>query len=355
MPTSAYLPVLELTRGEVVESIHFGAFTVVDRHGNLVAAHGDPNLVTFLRSSSKPFQALPFVEAGGAERWDFSPKEIAILCASHTGTDDHANTLSGMQAKIQVGPDDLLCGTHMPIDGETHRFFIRNDAEPTPNRHNCSGKHTGMLAFARLKNLPIADYINPQHPIQIEILRSFSEICGVDPDRVAMGTDGCSAPNFAIPLHNAALGFARLCDPRDLPPARAVACRKITAAMTAHPEMIAGPGKFDTRLMQATGGKIVSKGGAEGYQSVGIMPGAIAAGSPALGISIKVSDGDLRGRARPAVTLEILRQLGAITPQELQALAEFGPVIPLYNFRQIHVGDARPSLEIKPLALEPGA
>ncbi|MBU1660309.1 MAG: asparaginase, partial [Chloroflexi bacterium] len=126
--------------------------------------------VTFLRSSAKPFQALPFIESGGHERWNLTPREIAILCASHTGTDEHVSVLQEIQGKIEVTQADLLCGIHAPIDAPTREALRERGEEPTPNRHNCSGKHTGMLAHARLFNFPIADYINPEHPVQKRIL-----------------------------------------------------------------------------------------------------------------------------------------------------------------------------------------
>ena len=342
MSRYSYLPVLELRRGGTVESVHFGAFAVVNSHGELVASLGDPNLVTFLRSSAKPFQALPFIESGGHEHWNLTPREIAIMCASHTGTNEHVSVLQEMQAKIGVTQADLLCGIHAPIDAPTREALRERGEEPTPNRHNCSGKHTGMLAHARLFDFPIADYINPEHPVQKRILQTFSEMCDVKPEEVVVGIDGCSAPVFAIPLWNAALGYARLCDPAGLAPDRAAACRTITNAMTTHPRMVSGPGRFDTRLMAAANGKIVSKGGAEGYQQIGVLPGAMAPYSPGLGIAIKISDGDAKGRARSTVVLELLRQLGALTPQELEELADFGPTFEIRNYRKWLVGEAYP-------------
>jgi L-asparaginase II len=342
MEKTTYQPVFELTRGNTVESVHYGAFAVVDYRGQMILSSGNPHTVTFLRSSAKPFQALPFIENGGHLHWGFSLPEIAILCASHSGTDEHAAVLSRMQAKISVTQDDLLCGVHAPVDEPTRMAMLARGEEPTPNRHNCSGKHTGMLAHAMMIDAPIEDYINPEHPVQIRILQSFSEMCNLEPREVDIGIDGCSAPVFAIPLWNAALGYARLCDPADLDPQRAQACRTITHAMMSHPEMVAGPGKFDTRLMAATHGKIVSKGGAEGYQQIGIMPDVIKPGSPGIGIALKISDGDRRGLVRPAVTLEILRQLNAIKPSELEDLAEFGPRLPVKNWRGLIVGEAYP-------------
>jgi len=346
MSEYTYLPVLELTRGEAIESVHYGAFAIVTSLGELVGSHGDPNTTSFLRSSAKPFQALPFIENGGHVHWKFSKREIAIMCASHTGTDEHFNVLSSMQAKIRVTQDDLLCGIHPPTDTATNEALQARGEIPTPNRHNCSGKHTGMLAYARLIKAPIENYIDLNHPVQKKIIKTFGEMCDVGEDDIAFGIDGCSAPVFAISLQKAAYGYARLCDPRQLPDRRAVACRIITDAMMSYAEMVSGPGMFDTRLMETTRGKIVSKGGAEGYQQIGIMPGVIAPDSPGLGIALKISDGDPKNRARPAVALEILHKLGAITDQELEELSEFGPIFTVKNWRKIIVGDAYPVISL---------
>jgi L-asparaginase II len=349
MTIAQYLPILTLTRGEIVESIHYGAFAIVDSHGQLLATFGSPQAVTFLRSSSKPFQALPLIENGGVEHWGFTIKEVAITCASHTGTDDHAQTLASMQAKIGISQNHLQCGIHTPIDTDTSKTLLLNGEKPTPNRHNCSGKHTGMLAFAKMNNQSLENYLDTKHPLQQKILQTLCEMCELDPNDVATGIDGCSAPNFAIPLKNMALGFARLVDPWEFPSQRAIACEQIITAMTTYPEMVAGPGMFDTRLMAAAGGKIISKGGAEGYQAIGIRPGVLAPDSPGIGIAIKISDGDLRGRSRPAVALQILIHLGALTTTEAQVLSDLGPSFPIYNWRKILVGSASPSFQLDAL------
>jgi L-asparaginase II len=203
-----------------------------------------------------------------------------------------------------------------------------------------------MLAHARLRDLPLEDYINPSHPIQQSILAAFAEMCGLSVDQVELGIDGCSAPNFAVPLRNAAWAYARLCDPTGLPEERAQACQRITRAMTSNPMMVAGPNRFDTNLMELGSGRILSKGGAEGYQGLGIMPGALSPGSPALGIAFKVIDGDLEGRARPLASLEILHQLGAISKQEMESMTKYRPR-PITNWRKIEVGQLRPSFTLE--------
>jgi L-asparaginase II len=219
----------------------------------------------------------------------------------------------------------------------------------TPNRHNCSGKHTGMLAFARLKGLPKEDYTNPSHPIQREILQAFAAMCALPPEKVEIGIDGCSAPNFAVPLYNAALGLARLCDPQagnieSL--ARRAACNTILEAMTGYPDMVGGPDSFDTHLMQAAGGRLMAKSGAEGYYGLGLLPGMLGPDSPGAGVVLKISDGDAKNRARPAVILEILRQLGVLDPSQLDMQAGYGPVSIVRNWRQLEVGQARPCFEL---------
>ena len=351
-----YKPVFEVTRGRIVESIHFGAAAVVDSGGRLIAWYGDPNMVTFMRSSAKPLQALPFIEHNGDQAFHLTSKEIAILCSSHEGTDEHVEVIKGIQAKVGVQESDLLCGTHLLTNIPTVEAMKARGEVPTPNRHNCSGKHTGMLAHARLRGFPIADYINPEHPVQKTILETFSEMCGVQPDQIEIGIDGCSAPNFAIPLFNAALGFARLCDPRALSPERAAACRRITSAMVANPVMVSGAGRIDTRIMEICSKRILAKGGAEGYMALGILGGALSAESPGIGIVFKVSDGDsamreadgnFRNRVRPAMALEILKQLGYISEKDLEALAEFGPVRPVTNARKIVVGEAHPAFTLQ--------
>jgi L-asparaginase II len=223
-----------------------------------------------------------------------------------------------------------------------------------------------MLAYARMKGLPIPKteagiaYIDPLHPVQREILTSFAEMCDLRSEQVALGTDGCSVPTFAVPLYNTALAFARLCDPesgRVESPSRVRACSLIASAMVGHPEMVGGPDSFDTRLMQTSRKRILSKAGAEGYQALGLLPGALRPGSPALGIAIKISDGDLAGHsrphgdpfahARPAVALEVLRQLEALDASELNMLAQYGPTFTIQNWRELEVGQGRPCFQLK--------
>jgi L-asparaginase II len=355
-------PLFEVTRGNLVESIHHGSVAVVAANGELISSYGDPNTVAFLRSSAKPFQVLPFVEHGGVEYFGLTPRELAIACASHEGSDLHVRTVRGMQEKIGVDESHLRCGVHMPGDVEAFKSLILADQPPSQNQNNCSGKHTAMLAYARMRDLPLENYLDVQHPVQQEILATFAEMCGLPVEAIELGIDGCSAPNFAVPLYSAALGMAQLCDPRQLAEPRASACRKVTSAMTTHPEIVSAYGEFDEQLMRAGAGRIVCKRGAEGYQIVGLLPGVLSPESPGVGIALKVADGDASRmdihlahstRVRPAVTLEILRQLRVLSPEQEQALAAFGPVKPVKNHRGIVTGQSRPVFKLEMLDLKP--
>ncbi|MFN3307720.1 MAG: asparaginase [Anaerolineales bacterium] len=353
MSHSSYQPIYEYRRGdsyraltnEITESVHFGALAVVDAHGKLIASYGDPNTVTYLRSSAKPFQALPLIESEAIKQYALSDEEIAVICSSHSGCDEHIAVVQKLQEKCGIQESDLMCGVHYPLHEETARAMRQRSEKPTPNRHNCSGKHSGMIAFARFQNLPYDDYINPQHPIQQTILAVFAQMCKLPEEQVQVGTDGCSAPNFAVSLYHAALAYARLCDPLQgevSSPQRVEACQRITHAMMAYPHLVGGPGRFDTQLMEAAQGRIVSKMGAEGYQGLGLMPGTLGKDSPGIGIAVKIADGDSRGKVSAAVSLEVLRQLGVLNEDRLNALGDFGPIQPLKNFRHLAVGTAKP-------------
>jgi len=348
-------PLFEVTRGQIVESVHYGSIAVVDSNGKLIASYGDPQTVAFLRSSAKPFQALPFVERGGVEYFNFTPRELALSCASHEGSDMHVQAVSQLQNKIGIEESNLQCGTHLPGDVDELKSLIVHNQQPHTNHNNCSGKHTAMLAHAKMRGLPLENYLDIDHPIQQDILVAFAEMCGLSVDQVQLGTDGCSAPNFGVPLYNAAFAFAKVCDPRSLAETRSSACRKITAAMTSYPEMVSGYREFDEQLMRAGEGKIVCKRGAEGYQIIGILPGVISPDSPGIGIALKVSDGDAArmgmnlestNRVRPAVTLEILRQLGALSSKQEQALASFGPEKSITNHRGTVTGKSYPVFKL---------
>lgn len=345
MKPSDCVPLLEVTRGDVVESIHYGGFIVVRSDGKILASEGAHDLLTYPRSSMKPFQAMPFIESGGDRAFGFTDQEIAIMCASHAGTDLHVSVLRHMHEKIGITEDHLGCGVHWPSDAQTRQTMRAAGEMPTPFRHNCSGKHTGMLAYAQMNNWDKETYLDPNHPVQINIRIILAEMLGMEPDALPLGIDGCSAPVYGIPLQNMARAVALLADPKNLHKSRREACKKITTAMMSHPMMVAGPGKFDTDLMTAAQGKVFSKGGAEGYQIMGVMPGVRRPGSSGLGIAIKISDGDGQGRARTYISLLILNALGVLDEKTLELLNIQEKRL-VKNWRGIEVGELRPAFDV---------
>ncbi len=333
-------PIVDIMRGGIVESSHQFVAAVANVHGEVLAAWGNTDFVTFLRSSAKPFQGIPLVESGAAAHYGLSEKELAIACASHAGTDEHIKVAHSILRKIGLSEADLRCGTHTPYDTRTSKKLIMAGETPSPIRHNCSGKHAGMLVVARFLDAPTVDYLEHDHPVQKQILNSFGEMVSLADDDIIVGIDGCSAPNFAVPLRNAATAYARLMDPGQFSKERADSCRAIVSAMTAYPEMISGEGRFDTLLMQGTSTKLLSKGGAEGFQAIGIPPNSLRPGSPALGVALKVLDGDLGNRARSVATIAVLESLGVLTAEELQHLSQFNSR-PILNQSGLRVGEIR--------------
>ena len=335
--------IIEIVRGKVVESRHFVSLAAVDSQKRLRLAFGDMVDPVYMRSSAKPFQALPLVEKKIDLQHNLSTRQLALICASHAGTDEHAEVASSILNIAGLSETSLRCGTHTPYDQSTAKRLLKQGESLSALRHNCSGKHAGMLLLAQALNQDPETYLDPHHRVQAEILQAFSAMVDIKEADVELGTDGCSAPNFAIPLPAAALGYACLMDPSSLDASRAEACRRITHAMLSNPDIVAGIGEFDTELMQAADGNILSKGGAEGYQALGISS-ANWPGDGAAGIVLKVQDGDGSKRARSVVCMALLRVLNLITPEAQERLARFDQRA-LNNFRQIEVGQIRMARE----------
>jgi len=342
------VPLVDVLRGGTLESQHRGAVAVVDAAGKLVAHAGDPELVTFLRSSAKPFQLLPLVESGAADRFQFEPRELATMAASHSGEDRHLETVRGILKKIGLAESALQCGSHTPFSAVAAKALRAAGREPTVLHHNCSGKHSGMLAACVASQWPVADYFELTHPHQQAILATLAELAEYPEARIATGIDGCSVPSFALPLRNAALLFAKwaaAARPRPTPPSRGgasvprvEALTRIAHAALAFPEMIAGEERIDTDLMRTCAGRVLSKSGAEGFEGVGIVepPG----GGPALGIAVKNGDGEGKRGIHPVV-IEVLRQLGVLNDATAVGLGQYH-AWPVTNHRGLVVGEVRP-------------
>jgi L-asparaginase II len=290
------------------------------------------DFVTFFRSGCKPFQALPLVERGHAERFGFGARELAVMAASHSGSRAHVETVRGILERIGLDERALLCGFHFPQDPESDAALRSGRVEPSPVYNNCSGKHAGMLALAVAEGWPTAAYTSPEHPVQRACVAAVAETCGLSAHLLPVGIDGCSAANPALPLSAMARGFARLARARAAgATARERALARLRAAMLEHPALVAGEGRFDTDLMRAADGGVVSKGGAEGLQCVGV-PGAGA------GIAVKVHDG--AHRAVGPATVAFLVAEGWLGEEAALALAHWAePVV--HNHRGLEVGEVR--------------
>ena len=336
---------VEVWRGQIVESRHRGHLSAVDGKGHTVTSLGVPETITYLRSSAKPFQMMPLVTSGAADRFGFTEDEIAVACASHNGEPIHTETVARMLAKIGLEPSALKCGVHEPFSAEVSRQLRAAGQSPTVLHNNCSGKHTGFLALALQLGAPIGTYDRPDHPVQKLVLQTIGQFSGIAAEQIILATDGCGAPVFALPVTAMALLFARLVQPpaHFREPVRAAA-RRITAAMVDHPEMIGGGlnERLDTEVMRATRGAVVSKVGAEGVYTAGINPSA--AWPTGLGLAFKIEDGEDR-RARPTVVIEALRQLGVLDETALAALAQYA-TFDIRNHRGDLVGAVRPNFEL---------
>ena len=332
-------PVLvELTRGALVESVHRGALAVCDARGRVKLSLGDIARPVFPRSSYKMMQALPLVESGAADAFSVTPKELALACASHSGEAFHVATAGGWLKRMGLKADALACGPHLPFHEKTAHAMIRAGKKPTRLHNNCSGKHSGFLCCALHLGADVKGYEKPAHAVQKAARQAIGEMCGLDPKAMPAGTDGCAAPNFAVPLKNLATGFARLADPQSLSPTRAAAVYRLMDAVTRYPLYESGSGRFDAVTMAEALPGTMTKVGAEGV---------VAAAIPdlGLGIALKIEDG--AARAAETAMASILVKLGALKSSSKAAHAFIDA--PILNWRGDVCGVKRGGAALKAL------
>jgi L-asparaginase II len=330
----------KVIRGATVESIHRGHLIAVTGANETAFSIGNPEAVTFFRSAAKPFQAIPFITSGAAQKFGYLESEIALACASHSGEKVHTETAQKMLERIGLSEADLKCGAHLPFDETRADEMLRAGDAPTQIHNNCSGKHAAMLAFARHIGADLKTYDSLENPIQQKILRTVADFTGVSSEEIAVGIDGCAAPNFALSLRGMALSFARLVfPPQNLDEETQAAARRVVSAMLNFPELIGGTNRLDTILMRSARGKLISKIGADGVWLGGILP--CERWERGLGIALKVEDGDDK-RARPAIVVELLRKLGIF---DAQTLPEISP-LPVKNRRGDLVGRVEADFEL---------
>ena len=311
------MAVVELYRGDFQASVHQVDAVIVDRQAQVHWRTGDDAAPVYWRSGAKPFQLLPFLAAGGAERFGLAGAEIAVMVSSHSGARFHVECVQGILQKLQLTVDQLDCGVARPLDEEISRQMFR-DGESYANLHNdCSGKHAGMLGLALLRGYPLAGYKEATHPLQAEMRLAVARAAGLQPEVLGEGVDGCGVPTFYLPLRSMALAYANLARSE---PAYwgdwSESAQAVLSAMTGHPEYVGGEGRYETSLMRLTGGRLVAKLGAEATFCIGNCDSG-------QGFACKVRDGALR--VLPHLCTEVLHKNGWLSAAEADRMREFYP------------------------------
>lgn len=327
--TAANPLLVEVWRGDMVESRHRAAYAVVDTDGRVVLQGGHIERAVYPRSAIKPLQALALVETGAAEAFGLGHGEIALACASHNGEPCHSETVARWLTRIGCTPADLECGPHLPYDERTMTALLARGGRAGAIHNNCSGKHSGFLTVARHLDVPTKGYIAYDHPVQQRVLGILESMTGLNLGRAPRATDGCGIPTLGVPLGNLALAMARFAAPADQPEARQAAAARIRAAMAAEPIMVAGSGRFCSKVLALTGERALVKTGAEGVYCAALP-------ELGLGLALKVDDG--AGRAAELVLGRLLVRLGVLTEGQLARL-----IAPLANRAGTIVGALKAS------------
>ena len=330
-------PVLvRVWRGDAVESVHRGAWVLVDGGGRVLAGAGSYDSPFYARSSVKSLQALPLLETGAADRFAFEDEEIALALASHSGEACHTERVAATLARIGLDAADLACGVHPPQDFETRRALERAGRRPTALHNNCSGKHAGFLALARHLGVDTRAYLDPASEGQVLVRAALSDLTGAAAETLVPAIDGCSAPTYRLPLRGLATAFARLATPDGLAPGRRRHCERMLGAVARHPVLLAGSHKrLCTDLVRASAGRLFPKIGAEAVYAIGVRGGD-------RGLAVKLDDGGARGLF--ATVLAVLERHALATGSELAALDAWRRET-LENFAGLTVGRLEPTVE----------
>ena len=322
-------PIVEVTRGDLVESIHHVAACASTARGDVLFSAGEIDTPVFLRSTAKPFIAAAAIEAGVREAFGLDMREIAVMAASHSGEPFHVEAVRSILKKIGLDESALQCGIHLPYNEAAAHALIRSGEKPSALHNNCSGKHAGILALCKVIGADISTYLEVSNPAEQRILAFCARMSDDDPKTWPLGVDGCGIPVYATTLRKAALAFARFATFEGLNSRDAMALLVVRDAMVSHPEYVSGTGEFDTMLMRTAAGSVACKVGAEGVHGVAAIP-------QRAGFASKVIDGT--SRARSPVTMAALQALGILTPEQATELRAFARPI-VYNRAGRAVGD----------------
>jgi L-asparaginase II len=325
-------PILvEVYRGNVLESFHRGVICVVDRDNNILYSQGDVQQVCYPRSALKFFQQLPLLESGAFEHFHFTPEELAVMCGSHNGEAAHVATVDAILNKIQLQRSDLKCGPQYPSDRSTTNGLIRKNEKPQAIHNNCSGKHAGFLAMSVFLQADPASYLDPAHPVQQKVREVTADFHEYPASKMVTALDGCSAPIFSIPVLHQAIAYKNLVDHSRWHAARADACKKVVEAVSSHPFMVAGTGRYCTDMMQICGKKIIGKTGAEGVFSLALT-------AEKIGCSIKIDDGKMLPQYH--VAQAFIKKSGLFQQQETDSLEHYRQEN-IVNFNKFITGEIK--------------
>ena len=314
-------------RGGIVGNVYRGIYAVI-REGKVVRKGGDIDRPFFMRSSEKTIQAAVVVESGAADAFGLSDEEIAVVAGSHGGEDFHVAAVRSILKKGGLDESHLQCGVHPPTHEQTREALARAGKPFTAVHNNCSGKHVGMLLASKHLGVSLANYLNPEHPLQQRIFDRISLLSEYDAKRIRVGVDGCGVPTYAIPVRNMAVLYANLSTPDRFPKKLADACRRVIACAHGHPLMIGGHDRFCTDIIEETGAKLVAKGGAEGIFNIGVV-------GTHTGIAVKIECG--LNQMYEGFLVNLLKGLDVITGAETNRLARYVRQ-PVLNYRGEEVG-----------------
>ncbi|HEX6765035.1 MAG TPA: asparaginase, partial [Polyangiaceae bacterium] len=317
-------------RGTSIEAEHAASVAVVNARGELTHAFGDPERSFALRSATKPFQAIPLVVSGAVDAFGLDQRELAVACASHSGSDRHVEVVRGLLARAGAGPEALRCGSHLPFELRRRNELPKHGEDRDPLRHNCSGKHAGFLLVTRHVGEPLETYLEPESAVQRLARAAVADACELSPDELATAVDGCSAPTFACSLVALARGFKNLAAANAADPERARALERVRDAMLAEPWFVSGDGRFDYDLARSFPMNVVNKSGAEAIVALGFR-------DPPLGIVVKVHDGGERALA--PITVAVLRELGLVDDIARFPLLATHERPPVTNHRKLSTGE----------------
>lgn len=309
---------IKIYRGNLIENIHRGDISVVDKKGKSIFLVGDSEKITYWRSAAKPIQVMPVIYSGAADKYKLTEKEIAILTSSHSGEDEHIKLIYSILDKISLDERNLLCGAYPAFRKTTNNSLIQDKTNAKPIYNPCSGKHVAQLILCKYYGWRINDYYKLEHPVQQMILDIVAKMTEYPKEEIYLGVDGCGVPVFGLPIKNMSCAYARIANWELLPLEYQQSAKRIFLSMIRYPEIVGGTDRFDTDLMRISEGKLLAKSGADGVFCIGVRNNNNNKG---IGITIKMESGNMK--FLPMVAIQVLSQLKILSKEKLNQLEKY--------------------------------